>query len=176
MPGVEGPSDSGRHCGLVAYEVFHPDYVERFADMECAELPEPVLANCAARLYHHFTFRVMQRYARVEAGAMRGICEKIPLRCSNPVVYELLALEAHNYSLRSFPNADFSATSAQLVQQQKQRVKAVVAAVVPRVYERLSQCESVDRDCSCAEGLLVGRSCQPSGEAEAPDESETEWL
>jgi hypothetical protein len=167
----------GAHCGLIADEVFARTYLREFAHRECAELPEPVIANCAVRVHHHFLFRVGQRYARLERGALRGICEKIPLRCSNPLVLELVALEAHNYSLDHFPNADFAVNNAEAVGRMRARVHAVVDGVVPWVLQRIGECEDGSRDCSCPEGIFTDRRCELPSEPQAPaGDDETEWL
>ncbi|HEX2731366.1 MAG TPA: hypothetical protein VHM70_07175 [Polyangiaceae bacterium] len=159
-------------CGLLTKGALGVNGARAFVREQCNPEADPDARQCIERFRMYFISQMTERYSRGIA-SVSNICENVPVDCSNPVVFELLALAAHNYSLEHFPNAAPDVMTGPEAVAAKRRDHQVAGQVSLLMNERMSMCERGELDCSCPEGGLGDGKCSLEDDSEDADEIES---
>lgn len=89
-------------CGLVAYEVYTPTYLARFAHEICGQSDDNLDAACSKRFTDMFVARLSERYASANWAAVSQHCAAYPLECNTPLAIERQLLASHNAGIQSW--------------------------------------------------------------------------
>jgi hypothetical protein len=90
-------------CGLVAYEIYTPTYVQRFKHEVCGLADDAAMSDeCTKRFTDMFIARLSERYASANWTAVSQHCTAYPLDCNTPVAIERNLLAAHNAGVQAW--------------------------------------------------------------------------
>lgn len=181
---VSCDAPSANACGLLTQDLLGFDGARQFVRRQCDPAHDPDAHRCVERFRLFFIARMQARYSRgIES--VSPACEELPIDCGNPVVYELVALTAHNYSLAHFPDAPYQVTTGAEAARAKDRNQRITHGVVAFIHDRIDRCDRGEIDCSCPEAGLGDAPCPEEEEGadaplpalpEEPEERAVDWL
>lgn len=96
-PTCKNPQEITGGCGLVLKHATTEDFRTKFRDKKCTGRTD---AQCETLFQRTIDAWLVQRYGLADFEAAARVCDSDPVRCDDPVQYELLLLDSHNKRVR----------------------------------------------------------------------------
>ena len=114
------------NCGLILKHASTEDFRMKFRDRKCVGIED---AACETLYQSMLDAWLVQRYVLADWRKVALTCNSDPGRCDDPVAYELLLVDSHNYRIRDDYAGAEKEIEAQRQEEQARHVRGQVAAV-----------------------------------------------